>query len=163
MFGLMKKGSGVQGLTHGIINGVLTSMGVVIGLSATGNKFLLLFGILAVGIADALGDSLAFHVAQETEIHHSKREVRVSTALTFFGILAGFIIMGIPVLLFDIGTAIIISGTIGIVMLAGLGYFVAMINPKLKKGHQMVEYVVMGIIVIIVTYYVSRIAIGLGV
>jgi VIT1/CCC1 family predicted Fe2+/Mn2+ transporter len=161
MFGC-KRGEGIQGLTYGIMDGVLTCLGVIMGLSAAGNKFFLLLAVLSVGLADALADSAAFHVAQETEKHHGKREVRKATVLTFVGVFGGFLLLGIPILFLELSGAIIVSGIMGMVILAGLGYAVARINPKFEKKHQMIEYLVMGIVVIAATYFVGRIIVGLG-
>ena len=163
MFGFRRKGSGIQGLTYGIMDGVLTCLGVIMGLSATGNRFFLLLAVLAVGLADAMADAAAFHVGQETERHHKKDEIRRSTVFTFFGVFGGFLLLGIPVLFFELSTAILVSGVMGMAILAGLGYFVASINPKFKKTHQMLEYVVMGIVVIAATFFVGRLIVGLGV
>ncbi len=163
MFGFRKKGSGVQGITYGVMDGVLTCLGVIMGLSAAGNKFFLLLAVLAVGLADAMADSAAFHVGQETETHHRKKEIRKSTVLTFIGVFGGFLVLGIPILFLELSTAILVSGAMGMAILAGLGYTVASINPKHKKSRLMWEYVAMGIFVSVVTYFVGRLVVGLGV
>lgn len=160
MFGLGKK-DGVQGLTFGIMDGVITCLGVIMGLSAAGSKFFLLLAVLSVGLADAMADAAAFHVGQETEKYHKKKEVRKATVFTFVGVFGGFLILGIPVMFFELGQAILVSGVMGMAILFLLGYWVATLNPDHHKGRLMWEYVAMGLFVAIVSYLVGRLAVGL--
>ena len=158
----MGKKDGIQGLTFGIMDGVITCLGVIMGLSAAGSKVFLLLAVLSVGLADAMADAAAFHVGQETEKNHKKKEVRKATVLTFIGVFGGFLLLGIPILFLELFQAILVSGVAGMAILAVLGYWVAALNPDHHRGRLMWEYVAMGLFVAIVSFLVGRLAVGLA-
>lgn len=159
---LGKRGDGVQGLTFGVMDGVITCLGVIMGLSAADNRFFLILGVLAVGFADALADAAAFHVGQETEKHHKKKEIRKSTVLTFIGVFSGFLILSVPILAFDLAVGVIGALIFGVILLGGLGRLVACINPKHSANRLMLEYISMGLAVSALTFIVGRLIVGLG-
>ncbi|GAH84653.1 unnamed protein product, partial [marine sediment metagenome] len=51
---------GLQGATFGMMEGVIVALGILMGLSATGNRLILLVGIITCGLADALGNAAGF-------------------------------------------------------------------------------------------------------
>ena len=63
------------------------------GLSATNNRLILLVGIITCGLADALGNAAGFHVSEETEEYHTRREVWKSTILCFLSTMIVFVIL----------------------------------------------------------------------
>lgn len=75
---------GFQGISFGVMDAVVTVLGVMIGLSVTGNRFVLLIGILTVGVADSFANAAGMHVSEETDIFHTQREVFKSTVYCFF-------------------------------------------------------------------------------
>jgi len=121
---------GFQGISFGVMDAVVTVLGVMIGLSVTNNKLVLLIGILTAGVADSFANAAGMHVSQETEIHHGKSEVFKSTIYCFFATLITVLILSTPVVLFPLAYSIYVSIAIGLLLLVGLGYFVSKINNK---------------------------------
>jgi hypothetical protein len=80
-------------------------------LSAGGGVFA---GIVIMALADGLADAAGFHIVEEAEVEngrakHTMKEVWVSTIVTFIAV-GGFIsTFAIPVLLFQLKTAIILD------------------------------------------------------
>jgi len=147
---------GLQGATFGMMEGVIVALGILMGLSATGNRLILLVGIITCGLADALGNAAGFHVSEETEEYHTRREVWKSTILCFLSTIIVFFILAIPVLFLPLTQAIIVSGLVGMVILAFLGYFVNRIRRKKEALKTIIEYVLMGASVSFVCYWVGQ-------
>ena len=149
---------GFQGISFGVMDAVVTVLGVMIGLSVTNNKLVLLIGILTAGVADSFANAAGMHVSQETEVHHGKREVFKSTIYCFFATLITVSILSMPVILFPLTYSIYVSIVIGLLLLVGLGYFVSKVNNKFKPYKLAAEYLIIGISVGAVCYVIGRLA-----
>ena len=147
---------GFQGVSFGIMDAVITVLGVMIGLSVTNNRFVLLIGVLTAGVGDAFANAAGMHVAQEAEIHHGTREVFKSTIYCFFATLITVIVLSLPVALLPLEFSIFISVGIGLSLLVSLGYFVSKINTKFKPYKLAVEYLVIGVSVSIICYIIGN-------
>ena len=58
---------GMQGAAFGVIEATIMMLGVMIGLSITGDKRVLLLGVVAAGVADAVANGAAFYISEEAE------------------------------------------------------------------------------------------------
>ncbi|MBW2977608.1 VIT1/CCC1 transporter family protein [Candidatus Woesearchaeota archaeon] len=142
---------GMQGATFGIMDGIITILGVMWGLSVTQDKFILVIGILTAGLADSFANAAGMHVSQETEIHHRRKEVWKSTILSFMSTFLVAIALTLPLIFFSVKNALIISALIAVVLLVNLGYFVAEIRNK-KPISLILEYTLMGIVVSVICF-----------
>ena len=147
---------GFQGISFGVMDAVVTVLGVMIGLSVTNNKFILLIGILTAGVADSFANAAGMHVAQETDTHHGKREVFKSTIYCFFATLVTALILSLPVALLTLEYSIYVSVGIGLSLLVGLGYFVSKINNKFKPHKLAAEYLIIGVSVSVICYIIGN-------
>jgi len=146
---------GFQGISFGVMDAVVTVLGVMIGLSVTNNKLVLLIGILTAGVADSFANAAGMHVSQETEIHHGTGEVFKSTIYCFFATLITVSILSAPLLLLPLTYSIYISVGIGLSLLVALGYFVSKINNKFKPYKLAAEYLIIGVSVGAVCYIIG--------
>jgi len=72
------------GITFGLTSAVITTLGLMVGLSSgTGSKMAVLGGVLTIAIADAFSDALGIHVSEESENVHTTKEIWGATAATF--------------------------------------------------------------------------------
>ena len=149
---------GFQGISFGVMDAVVTVLGVMIGLSVTNNKLYLLIGILTAGVADSFANAAGMHVSQETELVHTHQEVFKSTIYCFFATLITVIVLSLPVALLPLEFSIFISVGIGLSLLVSLGYFVSKINTKFKPYKLAVEYLVIGVSVSIICYIIGNFA-----
>ena len=69
------------GICFGLTSGVITILGLMVGLhSFVGSKLVITGGILTVAVADAFSDSLGIHIAEESEgIHNEKRNMGIDS------------------------------------------------------------------------------------
>ena len=157
----MAKHSLKVGFSFGATSGIITTLGLIVGLhSSTGSLLAVVGGILTIAIADSFSDALGIHISEESENTHTHKEIWIATAATFFAKFIFTITFIFPVLLFDISLAVIISVAWGFLMLSWFSYRMAKAqksNPFKVIG----EHLAIAVIVIIITYslglWISRI------
>ena len=60
------------GVSFGITSGIITTLGMMVGLqSGTHSKLVVIGGVLMIAIADAFSDALGIHVSEESEGKHT--------------------------------------------------------------------------------------------
>lgn len=124
--GMDVKHSFMVGMSFGLTSAVITTLGLMIGLhSGTHSKLAVIGGILTIAVADAFSDALGIHMSEESEGKHTAREIWLSTIFTFLFKLVFGLSFAIPVLILDLGTAIIINIFWGIILLSSLSYKLA--------------------------------------
>lgn len=110
---------------------IVTSMALIVGLdTATATKTAVVGGLLVIGIADNLTDSLSVHIYQEAERLAERRAFRT----TVYNYIARLIVSASFVFLFvflPISVAIYACLTWGFFLLSGLSYLLA----KARHAH----------------------------
>jgi len=145
-----------SGFYFGLTSSVITTLGLMVGLSAgTNSQGIVLGGILTIAVADALSDALAMHVSQESEHRHSEKSVWVSTFSTLLSKFAFAITFVIPVLLLDLHTAIYASIIWGFALLGTFSYFIS-IDGKKSPWKVVGEHLGIAVAVIIITNYLGQ-------
>ncbi|MFH0956518.1 MAG: hypothetical protein V1813_01505 [Candidatus Aenigmatarchaeota archaeon] len=145
-----------KGVSFGVTSAIITTLGLMTGLNAsTGSAVVVIAGILVIAIADAMSDALGMHISEESEDHHSHKEIWEATLATFgakFVVASTFVI---PVMLFSLGTAIMASVAWGLLLITILSYIIAK-NQKEKPLPIIAEHVVIAVAVIIIANYVGE-------
>ena len=114
------------GFCFGLTSGIITTLGLMVGLtSGTGSKLAVIGGILTIAVADAFSDALGIHISEEAENAHSTREVWESTVFTFASKFLVAMTFVVPVFLFDLSTAVVASLIWGFLVLSILSFFLA--------------------------------------
>jgi VIT1/CCC1 family predicted Fe2+/Mn2+ transporter len=142
------------GFSFGLTSGIITTLGLMVGLhSGTHSKLAVIGGILTIAVADAFSDSLGIHICQESENKHTRDiwESTVSTLLSKFFFALTFVI---PVLLFDLLTAILVSVIWGLLMIGILSFHIAK-KQKETAWKVIAEHLMIALIVIVITHYVG--------
>jgi len=144
------------GICFGLTSGIITTLGLIVGLHAgTHSKLVVMGGIITIAIADAFSDSLGIHISEESENKHSTKEIWESTASTFLAKFLFALTFVVPVLFFqDLSTAIIASIIWGLFALGVLSYSIAR-EQKEKALKGIVEHVGIALIVIVIAHYVG--------
>ena len=97
-------------------------------------------GVLTIAIADAFSDALGIHISEESENKHTVKEIWESTIATFLSKFVFALTFIVPVLLFQLSTAIIISVVWGLSLLSIFSFYIAKeqkVNPwKVIIEHQ---------------------------
>jgi len=148
---------GFQGLTFGAIDAIINVLGIVIGLSVITNRQVVLMGLLISGIANSLGNAVGFHVSEEAEGIHTRKEVWKATIMSGSGTFVFTLILLMPLLLMEFQTALVITVAIGIELVVLLS---VTIGKKLKYNSMetaklSLEYVSICIAVILISFSIS--------
>ncbi len=144
------------GLSFGLTSGVITTLGLLVGLhSGTRSTAVVIGGILTIAIADAFSDALGIHVSEESENVHSRREIWESTLATFFSKFLFALTFLVPVFIFELGTAVIVSIVWGLGVLAILSYRLAR-SQKARVVDVVGEHLFIALVVIAVTHVVGN-------
>jgi len=145
------------GLTFGLTSGIITTLGLMVGLySSTNSQQIVIAGILTIAIADSLSDSLGIHFTQESENHICKKEIWESTFCTLACKFVFSSIFIIPVLAFDLHTAIIISVMIGVYLIALISTAIARERGE-KPLKVVLEHVAISLIVVFLSNFIGNI------
>jgi VIT1/CCC1 family predicted Fe2+/Mn2+ transporter len=151
----MLKHSIKVGFSFGLTSGIITTLGLMVGLnSGTGSRLAVLGGILTIAIADAFSDALGIHVSEESENVHSTREIWESTLSTFFSKFVFALTFVIPVMVFKLSTAVVVSVIWGLSVLAIVSYSIAREQGE-KPWKVVAEHLIIALVVIIITHYVG--------
>ncbi len=143
------------GLSFGVTSGVITTLGLMVGLnSGTNSKLVVIGGILIIAIADAFSDALGIHISEEFENKHTPKQIWAATIATFFSKFVFALTFVIPVLLLKLSTAIIVSVIWGFLILSVLSYRISRaqnVNPWKVIG----EHLLIATVVIALTHYLG--------
>lgn len=144
------------GICFGITSGIITTLGLMIGLqSGTNSKLVVLGGIFTIAIADAFSDALGIHISEESQKENTVTEVWESTVATFLAKFLFALTFTIPVLLFtSLNTAMIISIAWGLSILCLLTYITSKAEHE-KPWKPILEHLFTAILVIVITHYVG--------
>ena len=114
------------GFSFGVTSGIITTLGLMVGLnSGTHSRLAVIGGILTIAIADAFSDALGIHISEESEGKHTQEEIWLSTLSTFAAKFVVTVMFLAPVLLLDLTHAIAASIAFGLSMLCVLSYWLA--------------------------------------
>lgn len=145
------------GISFGLTSGIITTLGLMVGLhSGTHSKLAVIGGVLTIAVADAFSDALGIHVSEESENKHSTTEIWESTIATFLSKFVFALTFLIPVLLFGLSTAIVISVIWGLSMLGILSFALAK-GQQAKPWMIVAEHLSIALVVIVATHYVGHI------
>jgi len=141
------------GLSFGLTSGIITTLGLMIGLdTSTHSRLAVIGGILTIAIADALSDALGIHISEESEERHTTREIWEATLSTFiskFVFASSFIVF---IVLLEMSIAIIASVLWGLFLVAIFSYYISRGGEPVKV---VLEHLFITLVVIILSYYVG--------
>ncbi len=149
------------GLTFGLTSGIITTLGLMVGLnSGTHSKFAVLGGILTIAIADSFSDALGIHISEEAENVHTEKEIWMATIVTLFSKMLFALTFVIPVIFLDLKTAIIASIIWSIIVLTVLSYFIARDQGN-SSARVIFEHLLIMVVVISLTHWIGDMISGI--
>jgi len=146
-----------KGLGFGLTSGIITTLGLIVGLhSGTRSKIIVLGGILFIVIADSLSDALGIHMSEEAGSRNTTKkqvwEITISTLLFKVIFASTFII---PILILSLQTAVIVSVVWGLSLLTIFSFYIAKKQNKNPKK-AIAEHLTIAVLVIIITHFVGE-------
>jgi len=144
------------GLSFGLTSAVITTLGLIVGLDASVHtKMAVLGGILIIAIADSFSDALGIHVSEESQNTHTQTEIWKSTIATFISKFVFAMTFAVPVLFFPLEIAVIVDIIWGFLLLAVFSYYIG-IKEQTNPWKVVLEHILIGVVVITITYFVGK-------
>ncbi len=126
------------GVSFGLTSGVITTLGLMVGLySSTRSTSVVIGGVLVIAVADSLSDALGIHVSEESENKHSAREIWEATLATFGAKFLVTVTFIVPVLILSLPAALTVSIIWGYLLICLFSYF-------MSRGHEPKPWKVVG-------------------
>lgn len=152
----MGKHSFKVGFSFGMMSGIITTLGLMVGLHAgTESRSTVLGGIIIIAIADAFSDALGIHISEESENVHTPKEIWTATISTFFFKFFFSSIFIIPVMLFELTTAMLVSIAVGFLLIIGMSCYLAR-RQGISAWKVVLEHCVVALVVISATHAVGE-------
>lgn len=141
------------GFSFGLTSGIITTLGLIVGLHAgTNSKTAVVGGILTIAIADAFSDALGIHVSQESQNRHPSRSIWEATVATFLSKFVFSLTFIAPILFFELAKAILISVVWGLSILSIFSFVIAK-QQKESPWKAVIEHLVIGLTVVLITHF----------
>ena len=143
------------GLFFGATSGVITTLGLIVGLNA-GTKSItaVLGGILVIAVADSMSDALGIHLAEEADPDTDHEHVWQATITTFLTKLVFALSFAIPLLLLPLGPAVLASVAWGMLVIIVLSYFLARSQDE-SPWHIILEHLGIAILVVVLSHFIG--------
>jgi len=146
----------LSGMSFGFTSGVITTLGLILGLNAsTESKLAIIGGILTIAFADAMSDSLGMHVSQESAGQVRKSNLWWAAISTFLTKLLSALTFVGPFILLPTTTAVIVCIVWGLFLLTVFSYTLA-IETKEKPAAVIREHVSISVVVIIASTIIGE-------
>jgi len=143
------------GLFFGATSGVITTIGLIVGLnSGTRSVIAVLGGILVIAVADAMSDALGIHLAEEADPETDHGHVWAATIMTFLTKFVFSISFAIPLLLLPLESAVIASVVWGLLVIVVLSYFLARSQHE-RPLFIIGEHLGIAVLVLVFSHYIG--------
>jgi len=144
------------GLGFGLTSGIITTLGLIVGLHAgTHSKMVILGGLLVIAIADAFSDALGIHVSEESDRKQSKKQIWEATVSTFLSKFFVALTFVIPIIFMQLSAAIMVSVLWGLFLIGTFSFYLAKQKGESPKN-VILEHLFIAVLVIIVTNFLGN-------
>ena len=149
--------SGIRiGIYFGLTSGVITTLGLMAGLEAgTESRLAVVGGIITIAVADALSDALGIHITREAQPGVSSKSVWAATISTMATKMAVALTFLLPVLLLDLGTAMVAAVLWGMLIIVFMSLAIARAQGS-RPIHVVAEHLGIAILVVVITHYLGK-------
>lgn len=149
-----------KGLSFGATSGVITVLGLISGLAAgTHSKIAVIGGIVTIAIADSFSDAFGMHTAEESS-ESNQNHIWTTTGVTLIAKLVLSSTFLIPVLIFDLNLAVVLSCLWGALI-------ISLVSLKIAQAQQtqawkvISEHLAITIFVVVATTFAGQYVNGL--
>jgi hypothetical protein len=143
------------GLFFGATSGVITTIGLIVGLNAgTHSVLAVLGGIFVIAFADAMSDALGIHLAEESDPNTTTQHIWAATVSTFLAKFVFSISFAVPLLMLPLDAAVIASLLWGMVVIIVLSFSLARAQ-KAAPLAIIAEHLGIAIIVVVLSHLIG--------
>ena len=145
----------LTGTSFGLTSGVITTLGLIVGLHAgTHSRLAVVGGIITIAIADAMSDALGIHIAEETRDGRTARHIwgaTIATLVSKFFMAATFLV---PFFLLPLGTAVVACVAWGMLVVVVISERLASWRGE-GRLKTIAEHLLISVVVVVVTHFVG--------
>lgn len=146
-----------KGFSYGTTSGVITSLGLLVGLySSSASKVVIMAGLLTIAFADAFSDGLGIHISEESEGRLPHSEIWEATIATVVSKMALGLSFIIAIMFLPLNMAVMIDFIWGFLALIILSYLIAKQN-KDKPMSVIFEHVGLAVFVVAGSYLIGEV------
>jgi VIT1/CCC1 family predicted Fe2+/Mn2+ transporter len=144
-----------KGVGFGLTSGVITTLGMIIGLhSGTRSKLAVEVGIIVLAIADASSDAMGIHVSEEAEMEHTTKELWETSFFTFISKLFFTLTFIVPIIFLELSAAILTSVFWGLFLITVFSFYMAR-SQKQNPYKIIAEHVIITALVVLLAHYLG--------
>lgn len=143
------------GIFFGATSGVITTIGLIVGLHAgTQSLIAVIGGILVIAVADAMSDALGIHLSEEANPDASHRRIWTATIATFLTKLTVALTFAVPLVLLPLAIAVPVAVLWGLLVITLLSYYLAR-SQKVPVLPVIAEHVFITIVVVVIAHFIG--------
>ncbi|MHA2433335.1 MAG: hypothetical protein ACXADO_08925 [Candidatus Thorarchaeota archaeon] len=144
-----------KGLSFGLTSGVITTLGMIVGVNAsTSSRLAVIAAIVAIAIADAFSDAVAMHVSEESEGVHARKGVWEATMATFLTKFTFAMTFVIPIWFLALDIAVLVDIIWGLLIMTVFNILLARSQEE-KVLRVVFEHLTIAVVVVLITYFVG--------
>lgn len=152
-----------RGFSFALVSGIITVLGIMVGLhSTTSSGLAVIGGIVVLAISDSLSDSFGIHISEESQKDKSQKKIWEATGSAFITKFIVVLTFIIPLLFFSLNTAILIGILWGFILITIFSYYTAKIQKE-KPWKVIGEHLLIAAVIIIITHYAGKAISGFGI
>ncbi len=143
------------GIFFGATSGVITTIGLITGLSAgTNSRVAVLGGILVIAVADAMSDALGIHIAQEADPESTANHIWAATIWTFLTKLVVALSFAVPLIFLPLQLAVAVAIGWGLAVISLLSAYLARMQ-RVAALPIVTEHLGIAIVVVAISHYIG--------
>ena len=129
---------------------------MIVGLySGTHSKMVVIIGIILIAISDAMSDALGVHIAEESAVKNTARDIWEATGATFVSKLVFSSTFMIPFFLpFSLNLGVILCLVWGASLIIMFSIYLAR-KRNMSPWHIVLEHLLIAMAVVLVTHFVG--------
>jgi VIT1/CCC1 family predicted Fe2+/Mn2+ transporter len=145
----------LKGLGFGLTSGVITTLGIIVGLHAgTHSRLAVLAGMIVLAVADALSDAIGIHISEEAEGEHATKEIWEATLFAFSSKFT-FTLTFVPLIVFlELSTAVLVSIAWGLFLIIVLSLYTARLQNKSVR-RAVAEHLLVTVLVVLFAQHIG--------
>ncbi len=145
----------LTGVSFGLTSGVITTLGLIVGLHAgTNSRLAVVGGVITIAIADSLSDALGIHVAEESRDGRTANHIWGATIATFMSKFLMASTFLVPFLLLPLGAAVIACVIWGMVVVIVISERLAVARRE-SRLKTIGVHLLISVVVVVITHYVG--------
>ena len=143
------------GLFFGATSGVITTLGLMVGLEAGTQSLAAVFGgVVVIAISDAMSDAMGIHLSEEADPESTRAHIWAATLSTFVAKFLVAISFALPLLFMPLGHAVIVGAVWGLIIISIMSFVLARLQQA-PVWRAVGEHLAIALLVIAVSHYVG--------